>query len=436
MWLCRTPRSGWVSPLRLAGLSARPERRPAWLMPARSQGTSQRSPVPPPTASAFDYLSKALKKNSGRGQEDPDWPSILEQLLDGRRMYDRVETDEPIHPLLKVRKPVINAPKVKSVTPYNCEVFILKCCLKLEDLDAAMSYFTFLEEQGTNINSSHLLILIRIISRLDHDIPDQYHDRVMALIDPAENLLFKARIAGETDMWYYLSTLANSRAWQQAHQTALTHLKPTSFRSSSLETVNHLVRRLLEENRWDEALTLVRSPLFHQGLVSLHQKIPDSVDEVQSNVWVKLIKFCQIDHDHTKLEELFHIMREIDYFVAERVFRSFQLFYRNQTKYTISLVSVNKRGYCRQSKQQLPEFNLTPKEHEQLKSAVTNKVLKKSDAFQISDPKEMNQFQKFLSSAAEYDIVLDGLNIAFTYQRNSVFSNKNKQSNEVLFKLE
>lgn len=84
-----------------------------------------------------------------------------------------------------------------------------------------MSYLAFIQEQGTNINSSHLLILIRLVGKLDHEIPEAHHDRILALVNPNNNPLFKAKIAKDGDFWYYLATLANSRSWIQAHETTL-----------------------------------------------------------------------------------------------------------------------------------------------------------------------------------------------------------------------
>lgn len=61
----------------------------------------------------------------------------------------------------------------------------------------------------------------------------------------------------------------------------------------------------------------------------------------------------------------------------------------------------------------MTKFELTNEEFSDLKNKFLEKVIIGKDIFRKSDPTEMESFKQFIKNMAKFDVVLDGLNIAY-----------------------
>jgi len=73
-------------------------------------------------------------------------------------------------------------------------------------------------------------------------------------------------------------------------------------------------------------------------------------------------------------------------------------------------------------RKKLPAIFITDKEFETLSSTFLEKVVIGRDIFTKSSPVEIEQYKQFLEQSRPYDVVLDGLNIAFSTGINSPIS--------------
>nr|CAG4638706.1 EOG090X0CGF [Cyclestheria hislopi] len=97
------------------------------------------------------------------------------------------------------------------------------------------------------------------------------------------------------------------------------------------------------------------------------------------------------------------------------------------SKFKGEFTTINKaKGICEQCKNKLKPSALTSKEYAELKSALMERVLQGPDVFVGSTPKELENFQKFVEETSPYDIVIDGLNVAYLINRNG--SGKSKMT--------
>lgn len=84
-------------------------------------------------------------------------------------------------------------------------------------------------------------------------------------------------------------------------------------------------------------------------------------------------------------------------------------------------------GLCARCNQTLDCLTLSEEEFNILQNVVKEKLIIGSDLFLKSSPEELKRFLDFVEKTAPYDIVLDGLNIAFTvrdpYNRIRVIKN-------------
>lgn len=79
-------------------------------------------------------------------------------------------------------------------------------------------------------------------------------------------------------------------------------------------------------------------------------------------------------------------------------------------------------GVCKYCQSNLEPAHVSKEDYEELKAAFLNPVLIGKDIFQKTKPEEFNKFLRFLEKAAPFDVVLDGLNIAFKNKKHKISS--------------
>jgi ribonuclease P protein 3 len=72
------------------------------------------------------------------------------------------------------------------------------------------------------------------------------------------------------------------------------------------------------------------------------------------------------------------------------------------------------RGICKSCQKYLNPITITKEEFGVLQSAFMDRVVIGADIFRKSTPEEIKEFKNFVKMTAPYDMVIDGLNIAFT----------------------
>lgn len=80
---------------------------------------------------------------------------------------------------------------------------------------------------------------------------------------------------------------------------------------------------------------------------------------------------------------------------------------------------VTQNGLCNHCQQSLEKYELSTEEFEDLKKMFFKNVLIGKDVFLKSNPNELNDFKMFLEKIDKFDVVLDGLNIAYRAGTNS-----------------
>lgn len=78
------------------------------------------------------------------------------------------------------------------------------------------------------------------------------------------------------------------------------------------------------------------------------------------------------------------------------------------------------RGMCLECGQTLERLQVVGKEEfSTLKLQLVEKSLKREDVFLNSSPEELRRFRKFIRDRGPFDVVIDGLNVAFAFSKRS-----------------
>uniref|UniRef100_A0A1B6LZA4 Mitochondrial ribonuclease P catalytic subunit n=1 Tax=Graphocephala atropunctata TaxID=36148 RepID=A0A1B6LZA4_9HEMI len=94
-----------------------------------------------------------------------------------------------------------------------------------------------------------------------------------------------------------------------------------------------------------------------------------------------------------------------------------------------TFTTISKSGECRNCHAKLESASVSVEDYNKLKSAFLNPVLVGKDIFLKTKPEEFTEFLSMLEKTAPFDIVLDGLNIAFKASR------KNRSPSTFAFQL-
>lgn len=72
------------------------------------------------------------------------------------------------------------------------------------------------------------------------------------------------------------------------------------------------------------------------------------------------------------------------------------------------------RGICKSCQKHLNTITITEEEFRTLQRAFMDRVVVGKDVFRNTTPEEIKGFLHFVKMTAPYDLVIDGLNVAFT----------------------
>ncbi|XP_072023572.1 mitochondrial ribonuclease P catalytic subunit-like [Amphiura filiformis] len=78
------------------------------------------------------------------------------------------------------------------------------------------------------------------------------------------------------------------------------------------------------------------------------------------------------------------------------------------------LTSIRRDGTCDACEQKLEPLEISQEQFEELRRQLLEKVIKGTDIYRQTTPDELESFLNFVNEGAPYNIIIDGLNVAYT----------------------
>lgn len=131
-------------------------------------------------------------------------------------------------------------------------------------------------------------------------------------------------------------------------------------------------------------------------------------------VYEQLIRKCKVDQNTWSLLSEFLVRNGI--FLKQPIIQLLKEMLENHSTecFTGKFTNVDKiSGNCRSCRNYLQKASITDEEFAALRKSLMEKVLFGENVFLGSKPEEMKKFQKFIQETAPYDMVIDGLNVAY-----------------------
>lgn len=92
----------------------------------------------------------------------------------------------------------------------------------------------------------------------------------------------------------------------------------------------------------------------------------------------------------------------------------FVLYFKDTLKNQSNFGSLNFRGVCNCCKHHLEEIKMKSEDFEFLKSVFIDNVIIGKNVFNKTTPDELKAFKKFVKNLGSCDVVVDGLNVAYS----------------------
>lgn len=125
-----------------------------------------------------------------------------------------------------------------------------------------------------------------------------------------------------------------------------------------------------------------------------------------------------------RLVGLLHYMRDNNIYPPENLATSIKTWFESldDKKWKGSWTSVSPKGICRCCGTVLESIHMTEQEYQELKDKVMINVIQGTDVFKKTTPEELERFKAFVKRKPAFDVVVDGLNVAYYMQIKSKLS--------------
>ncbi|XP_066281687.1 mitochondrial ribonuclease P catalytic subunit-like [Branchiostoma lanceolatum] len=130
-----------------------------------------------------------------------------------------------------------------------------------------------------------------------------------------------------------------------------------------------------------------------------------------------VMRTLSLAEDEDKVYSIFERMRNNVEFPSQSLALHIKEWFEGKKteKWTGAFTSIHASGHCRVCDTRLEGTDLTDEEFQLLHDSVLRRVIHGKDIFRSTTPKELKKFLDFIKDHHDYDVVVDGLNVAYTY---------------------
>ncbi|XP_060533331.1 mitochondrial ribonuclease P catalytic subunit isoform X2 [Cylas formicarius] len=269
----------------------------------------------------------------------------------------------------KIRKEILeHQDNNGKYTEMNIDSNVITCCTSLSEYSLGENYFKYLSTENRQPNLATLGNFMKL-------------------------LYFKNRSKlSKTEEDYILKIFREVR---------------NKYKVLDSITLNNLALAVSLTKEWRKCLDMLVEIKLLEELLAQDKTPYSIVYEAYLNNVRRLRKRENIK---LKLEQLFEFLRENEIICGQDIVPNIlELCGANGTKTT-----VNYRGVCDHCKNKLEELILSDEEFHALREALVKKVIIGKDLFLKTNPAELEKFKNFIQNMGKFDVVLDGLNIAYS----------------------
>ncbi|KAJ8680507.1 hypothetical protein QAD02_016294 [Eretmocerus hayati] len=312
-------------------------------------------------------ITEILQKN--KKIEDSQWASLRQDLLD-RSLCREVNVDAKISDI----------------------------CLYYRKLDEVLSYFKFLKGNNYNLNLTIKGTYLRMFHVRQKPLTKEEEDEILSIYDGIrkQHSILDAKTATDCAL-----ALSHTKRWKDAFEL-VDMIKITSDVKSTVPSA--LIVAALRNN--DEKLAWKLLNDYEQN-------------QAQPYVYKEYLGFCLRNFVGEKLleqvEKIFYFWRVNDVQPQKYVIQEYVDLYKS-LGYPVNYTKILQRashGHCCCCNYQLQPTTLSPTDFKVLSVSILKLIVVGENLYAGTTPEELQKYRHFIKNMKPYDVVIDGLNVAY-----------------------
>lgn len=348
-----------------------------------------------PTTSFYSKLTYATFNNRKLPKEESPAVATKKKELQGNRfeidIQNYVETAQDLSNIHQFRQSIIQQYNSILLTEKTFDAIFMRMCVACRNYNLGKAFLNEITERNKEVNTATLSRFLTLCYFSGRDVADTNEVKNLC-----NTLLSRSQFLDSNTKESIILGLSITDKWREG----LNLLANDETTHHGL-AMNAIVDCLVQHDEIDTAIS------WMDRMLAKERPISDFVYE-------QLIRKCKVDQNTWSLLSEFLVRNGI--FLKQPIIQLLKEMLENHSTecFTGKFTNVDKiSGNCRSCRNYLQKASITDEEFAALRKSLMEKVLFGENVFLGSKPEEMKKFQKFIQETAPYDMVIDGLNVAY-----------------------
>ena len=286
----------------------------------------------------------------------------------------------------------------RQINLVNVDASILGFCLgEKADLQMGKSYVNFLEKEGIDINLATMgkLLKMYVSSAKNNALNDEEQTEVYKIY---QMLIKKHPFLDGNSCDSLIESLSLTKHWRESFKLldmckitgnpsvgSFSQLAKACFQNGEVDTGWQLMNECIDIGKYPSCMTYL-------AWIDHSKKDPLTLVE--------------------NIEKMLNFTSDKDVLLTKTVTQELGMLF-DSLGYSCSYSHINRRGMCSSCQNQLENISISSEDFQKLTDSFLDKVLIRKNIFVKSNPKELAIFTDFVDRNVPFDVVVDGLNVAY-----------------------
>ncbi|XP_008192100.1 mitochondrial ribonuclease P catalytic subunit [Tribolium castaneum] len=294
-----------------------------------------------------------------------------------------------------LRNEILNS--VKSITPANIDAVTVNVCTINKKYNLALSYLEFLRSENIELNLATLGNYLKLLyaKGLEEQLSPKDEEKILLLY---EKIRKEYPVLDQSTLNSIVQALSLTSQWKQC-LGLLDEIKVTG-------TINA-----------HASCALIRAAFLHNEDAlawKLLNEVIESEKTVHSIVYSTYFKRIGKKSDKiAQIEKMFNFMHDKGLKIESNQIEEFAEALKSH-KMLVRSSAINYKGVCKSCNSKLAQFHLTQSEFDEIKQKIIDNVIIGKDVYARTTAQELSKFKNFVSKMPKFDVVIDGLNVAYS----------------------
>ncbi|KYN34469.1 Mitochondrial ribonuclease P protein 3 [Trachymyrmex septentrionalis] len=312
-----------------------------------------------------------------------------------KNICEEMESDLSIIKWKSIRENILQ--ENTKITPSIVDSVIIDMCVKHFHVNNAIAYFKFLKENNYSLNAGVIGKYLKLYVLKRNSLTDA--DKI-EIVKTYNDLRQKYQYLDSVTAEECIMSLCLTNEWEKT-QDIIEMMKITSSPGTAIYSAlaNAAFRNGKPDIAWKALTNIV-----------LRKLIP------QKHVYLSHLQYCQLEDAkffNNRMEEMFHFWSKHNIIPYNQIIRAYA---NTAIKYgwsTDRITISKKTGNCKHCGYFLSKITLSEDEFQELVKFVMDRIIIGSDIYNKTNPKELLKFKEFIENTKPFDVIIDGLNLAY-----------------------